>query len=295
MSDVLTSPFTPTKGASPNGSKPPGPPPEIRTEVMTVTPDLARDWTVLNTRNRNVRYGTVARLARDMKAREWVLNGESVKIAADGTILDGQHRLYACIQADVPFETVVIRGLPAEAQDTIDTGMSRKMSDQLALRGEVSTALLAAIARWAFKWLHGVRMNGAADQEPTHAEMLALIDADPRLREATRWAGSSRQQFRSVNGSVWGMAWLLLHGSDHLTAEVFLEKVLTGENCATGDPALAFRNRIWNAKEAGERLSQHQQLAYLIIAWNAFKEDRPLKILKFTGGKLTAKNFPEPK
>jgi hypothetical protein len=98
-----------------------------------------------------------------------------------------------------------------------------------------------------------------------------------------------------VTGSVWGMAWLLFHGSDHLAAEVFLEKVLTGEDCPAGHPALAFRNRIWNAREAGERLTQYEQLAYLIIAWNAFKEERQLKLLKFPNGKLTVKNFPDVK
>jgi hypothetical protein len=262
---------------------------------MTVTPDLARDWTVLNTRNRPVRYTKVAQYARDMSAGKWLLNGETIKISTDGTILDGQHRLYACMQADVPFETIVIRGLPLEAQDTIDTGMARKFADQLTLRGEVNTALLGAVARWSFKWLRGVRMNGGADTDPTHNEMSALIEAEPRIREACTFAVNARGRFKSVNGSVWGMAWLLFHGSDHLAADVFLEKVLSGEDIGSGHPALAFRNRIWNAREAGERLTPHQQLAYLIIAWNAFKDDRPLKMLKFTNGKLTPKNFPEPK
>ncbi len=292
-SPVLTpfKPPEPVADTSPNGSTLQS----CKPEVMTVTPDLAREWTVLNTRNRPVRYTKVAQYARDMKAGKWLLNGETIKIATDGTILDGQHRLYACMQAEVPFDTIVIRGLPVEAQDTIDTGMARKFADQLTLRGEVNAPLLGAIARWAFRWLRGVKMSGATELNPTHEEMSALIDADPRLREATSWATNARTRFRSVNGSVWGMAWLLFHGSDHLAAEVFLEKILTGEDIGAGHPALAFRNRIWNAKEAGERLTPYEQLAYLIIAWNAFKDDRPLKIVKFPNGKLTPKNFPEPK
>ena len=287
-------PFKPpdaSAAASANGS----PAPVCKPEVMTVTPETAQEWTGLNTRNRPVRYTKVAQYARDMKAGNWMLNGETVKIAVNGTILDGQHRLYACIQAEVPFETVVIRGLPPEAQDTIDTGMARKFADQLTLRGEVNTPLLGAITRWALRWLRGAKMSGATDLDPTHEEMFALLEADPRIREACTWSVAVRGRFRSVTGSVWGMAWLLFHGSDHLAAEVFLEKVLTGEDCPSGHPALAFRNRIWNAREAGERLTQYEQLAYLIIAWNAFKEDRPLKLVKFPAGKLTVKNFPEVK
>ena len=293
MATVLT-PFQAGSDSAPgpNGSAPPAAPVP---GVMTITPDLAREWTGLNTRNRKVRYTKVAQYARDMRAGNWILNGETIKIAADGTILDGQHRLYACIQAETPFDSVVIRGLPLEAQDTIDTGMTRKFADQLALRGEVNTPLLGAIARWALRWLRGAKMSGATDQDPTHEEMFALLEADPRIREACTWATAVRSRFRSVNGSAWGMAWLLFHGSDHLAAEVFLEKVLTGEDCPAGHPALAFRNRIWNAREAGERLTPYEQLAYLIIAWNAFKEDRSLKLLKFPNGKLTLKNFPEVK
>ena len=293
MATVIKDPFRP---AEPDATAVNGAAPAVcKPEVVTVTPDLAREWTGLNTRNRKVRYTKVAQYARDMRAGNWMLNGETIKIAADGTILDGQHRLYACIQAETPFETIVIRGLPLEAQDTIDTGMARKFADQLALRGEVNTPLLGAIARWALRWLRGAKMSGASELDPTHEEMFALLETDPRIREACTWAVAVRGRFRSVNGSVWGMAWLLFHGSDHLAAEVFLEKVLTGEDCPSGHPALAFRNRIWNAREAGERLTPYEQLAYLIIAWNAFKEDRPLKIVKFPNGKLTVKNFPEVK
>ena len=122
MSTILT-PFTPPdQVTAANGS----PPAVCKPEVVTVTPEIAQEWATLNTRNRPVRYNKVAQFARDMAAGQWVLNGESIKIAVDGTFLDGQHRIYACIKADVPFETIVIRGLPVEAQDTIDTGISRR-------------------------------------------------------------------------------------------------------------------------------------------------------------------------
>ena len=285
-------PPEPEAATVPNGLVPPS----CRPEVMTITPQIAQEWAALNTRNRPVRYSKVAQLARDMKAGKWVLNGETVKIASDGTILDGQHRLTACIQAGAAFETVVIRGLPPEVQDTIDTGIARKMADQLALRGEKDTVLLAAITRWAFKWLRGVRNSGRGDQEPTHAEMLALLEAEPRIRDAALWANAARQKFKSVNGSVYGMGWLLFHGSDHLAAEVFLPSILTAADHPEGDPALAFRDRIWRARENGERLNQYEQLGYLIMAWNAFREERPLSRLQAPkGGKFSPKTYPEPK
>lgn len=291
MAAILTPFKTAQNETSSNGTSPA----TCKPDVMTVTPDLARDWVLLNTRNRVVRYTKVARYARDMKAGNWVLNGETIKIAADGTIIDGQHRLYACIQAETPFETIVIRGLPLTVQDTVDTGSARTMNDQFGLAGEPNSALLAAITRWSFKWLRGVRVRSGHDQEPTHSEMIALLEAEPRLREAAAWADSARKQFRPVTGSTWGMAWMLFHGSDHLAAEVFMEKLLTGEDCPAGHPALAFRNRMWAAKADGQRLNPQEQLGYLIMAWNAFRDDRKVKTLQSPKGGFTPKTFPEPK
>jgi hypothetical protein len=295
MSSVLTSPFQPPdqKAASPNGSGP-----EHAAEIMTITPAMAREWTERNTRNRPVRYARVARFARDMTAAQWAVNGETIKIGTDDSIIDGQHRLYACIQAEVPFRSYVITGLPPEVQDTVDTGAARTMADQFSLRGEVSGALLAAVTRWAFLWLHGARGgrgHTAGSGDPSHTEMIALLEAEPRIREAVAWAERARKNFRSVNGSVYGVGWLLFHGSDHLAAEVFLDKILTGADLAAGHPALAFRNRIWRAREAGERLNQWEQLGYLIMAWNAFKEERTLAKLLPPRGGFTPKTFPEPK
>jgi hypothetical protein len=139
-----------------------------------------------------------------------------------------------------------------------------------------------------------VKTQGATDQEPTHNEMLAFIDLEPRLREATAWADGARKQPLGVTGSVWGMAWLLFHGSDHPAAEVFLHKAVTGEDCAAGHPALAFRNRMLNAKADQQRFNQFEQLGYLIMAWNAFKEDRTLAKLLPPRSGFTPKAFPEP-
>lgn len=286
MSTILAPFRAPSDSPHANGTAPP-----VEAGEMTVTPEMAAQWANANTKNRPVRNSRVNRFARDMAAGNWTLNGETIKIATDGTIIDGQHRIYACIESGVSFRSFVIAGLPPEVQDTVDAGAARTMADQFGLHGEAHAALLAAITRWAFMWLRGARNRARSDVDPTHAEMLALLEAEPRLREATEFAEHARHEFRSVRGSVYGLAWLLFHGSDHLAAEVFLEKVVTGADCPKGHPALAFRHRMFRAVETGERLNQHEQLMYFIMAWNAFKEDRTLSVL----APARAGKFPEPK
>jgi hypothetical protein len=281
--------------------------------MTEITPDLAREWirrheAVVSANrasnggkardNRPLRFDEgVDKYARDMKAGRWHRNGESVKIARDGTIADGQHRLYACLQAEVPFWSVVVTGVEPEAQDTIDTGLKRRLSDQLAIANEKNPGILASVTRWSLRWLHGLRSNGggAGGYSPTQTEMLDYLATDARLRLAADFASRARLEFRPVRATVYAMAWMVLHGADHLAADVFLERVLDGADLSPGHPVLALRNRMYNAKVTSERLTEHEQLALFCLAWNAFREDRKLSRLQLPTGGLNAKNFPEPK
>jgi hypothetical protein len=280
-------------------------------QPVTITPEMAKEWLARHDRvvqqneiagkrrpggNRPIRWNDVDGYARDMKAGHWDgENGETLKIACDNTIPDGQHRLYACIKAQVPFRCLVVTGVAPEAQDTIDTGIKRKVSDQLMLRGESNYTLLAALARWSWRWLRGVRVRGGGSvPSPTPAELTEYIDAAPHLRDAAAFAARARMSFRSLRGPVFGMAWLLFHEKDSLAANVFLERVLDGADIGLGHPAHTLRERLRRAYETGERLTEHEQLALVIIAWNAFREDRKLSIIKLPAGGLTPRNFPGP-
>ena len=52
----------------------------------------------------------------------WSLTGETIKFGTDGLLKDGQHRLYACIRANTPFDTHAIFGINPETFQHIDVG-----------------------------------------------------------------------------------------------------------------------------------------------------------------------------
>lgn len=310
MTAVLD-PFSPAGGGIPEASSGSA---EIRAEETEITPAMALEWMDRHRKvvalnrvagggkardNRPVRWGDdgVAGYARDMKAGKWRRNGETIKIAWDGTVPDGQHRLYACMEAGVPFWCLVVTGVDPEAQDTIDIGIARKFGDQLAIKNEPNAIVLASVTRWSLRWLHGVRAGtaGTAKYKPTQQEMLEFLAATPHLRDAATFAVRARQSFKSVRASAWGMAWILFNSTDPIAAQVFLDRAMDGAGLPQGHPVLAFRSRIWNAVETGERLNEQEQLALMITAWNAWREDRELTRLQLPKGGLTTRNFPEPK
>jgi hypothetical protein len=309
MSDAVLSPFRPPDAGALNGAHPPV---EIRAEMTEITPAMAREWMerhrqVVEARkvagmgkardNRPIRWGDVAGWARDMKAGKWRPNGETVKVDWDEAVMDGQHRLYACMQAEVSFRCLVVTGVDPDDQDTVDIGIKRKLGDQLAINGETNTAALAAISRWSLRWLKGVRggtYRSGGTFNPTQQEILDYIALTPHLRDAAAFAMHAYQSFRSIRPSAYGMGWLLFNGSNPIAAKVFFDGLLTGAGLSLQHPVLVFRDRLLTARDRGERLGESTQLGYMIIAWNAFTEDKSLGRRDFPAV-INAKNFPEPK
>lgn len=262
--------------------------------LMTVTPEQAAEWLERNETNRPVRQGDIPLIARDMRVG-WKLNGETIKIAWDGSLLDGQHRLLGCVAARTSFESFVITGLPRDAQDTIDIGRKRTMADCLTLDGEKNAAILAAVARWSLVWLRGGRGRVKGETEPTHTEKLACVAAVPALRDAADFAARAYTDLRAVRPSVWGMAFLLFSEKNSIEAQVFLEKVRDGADIGKGHPAHTLRHRVQEAKDKKERLTEWELLALFILAWNYFRDGAEVKRLPFWKGHYNATNFPEPK
>lgn len=105
---------------------------EIRETL--VTPAQALKWLEGNTHNRALRDRTVQRYARDMKAGQWRLTHQGIAFGPDGTLLDGQHRLWAVVESDTAIKVMVARGVPADVQSVIDDNLPRSATDAIKLR-----------------------------------------------------------------------------------------------------------------------------------------------------------------
>ena len=114
-------------------------------ELVTYTPETSQ--ALLDSSPHNIRrlmrwhYMT---LARAMKAGRWDVNGECIKINSAGHVVDGQHRLKACIEAGVPFTTWVLHGV--DQINNVDCGSRRHPSQIIARSGAAyATATMAMI------------------------------------------------------------------------------------------------------------------------------------------------------
>ncbi|WP_228981340.1 hypothetical protein [Streptomyces sp. DH12] len=243
--------------------------------VVDVTPDLARLWLRDNTHNRKLRERAVNDYARDMAAGHWALNGEAIKFATDGTVLDGQHRLHAVVKAGVTVSMLVVTGLPPSAQDTMDSGRKRTTGDVMGLRNEANAPTLAAILRRVWLWNQGNhRLKGR--ETPTTAECAALLAAHPELRRSAEIATRVRNVFPHIPQSVLGTAHHLFNTIDPDLTAVFFQRLADGAELPLGHPILALRARVTSERLDNVRMSEDRHLAYLIRTWNAVRDGRDL-------------------
>ena len=114
--------------------------------VEKITPDVATKYLEANVHNRPVHQRHVEFLAEEIKQGRWKMNGSSIVFNGDGTLIDGQHRLWAVITSGLPIKILVVRGADEGSFATIDTGLARTAGDVLGITGEKNPQTLTILA-----------------------------------------------------------------------------------------------------------------------------------------------------
>lgn len=118
---------------------------------QTVTPERAQVLLEANPENRQIDAGGLAKRMRDMSSGRWAENGETIIVAKDGLLNDGQHRCWASLLLGLPFTTNMAWGVERASRTTVDSGTKRSVGSQLGIRGEKGSAQKAAIVAEVFK------------------------------------------------------------------------------------------------------------------------------------------------
>lgn len=110
----------------------------MKTEIVTITPEMAKDMLEHNMKNnRRLNGETVRRYARIMHAGGWNLTHQGIAFDDKGALIDGQHRLNAIVQANVPVKMMVTYGVEHHEGEafTIDNGQRRTTLNIMQISG----------------------------------------------------------------------------------------------------------------------------------------------------------------
>ena len=150
----------------------------MKAEVMTVTPELAKEYLRHNESNRTLRRSRVLQYAHDMKEGKWNLTGQGITFGRDGNLLDGQHRLHAVVFANVPVDFLVVTD--ADTVATYDCGLTRSIVDRFKLAGKGTGPMYTAAGQAIIRLCYLIQKNGTVttNVQPTTSDIEEYINAN---------------------------------------------------------------------------------------------------------------------
>ena len=247
----------------------------MRTAIETITPSGAAMMLAANTANRSLSAWTVTKYAKAMQRGEWRCNGEAIIFDVSGKLANGQHRLHACIEAGMAFDTLVVYGSPVDAFSTLDGGKMRGLSDVLSIQGEKNTVPLASAARTYLL----LTIEGRAQFETTTVQVEQIVRNAPAL---IRWTNEFvKSKPRLFPASIIGVIAQVerIHGQS--IAKEFFDKAVLGVGLSEREPELLLREKFIN-KRLGVAMNARMARAYMIKAANARIANKRMGLLRIT-------------
>ena len=272
--------------------------------IQTVTPKMAQEWLEGNVDNRNLREPRVLQHSQTLQRGEWELTGDCIVFDEDGTLLNGQHRLSAVVVTEIPARFVILRGVPAKTQEVMDTGLARTLGDQLQRRGVpyytyVSGALFW-LHRMAYSEASGVAHYAEPGMRPSFRQLLKLYEENKELSDEAPRIGKHVNNLKVRAGATLAIYHRLKQIEDEnieVEVDTFFDKWLTGAELKASDPI--FRLREWCLDDAAKRHTRgrapdYRYVAYVLTAWNAWREGKPIRQLKWVYTPTTRMSWPIP-
>ena len=248
---------------------------EIKTDIVTLTPQLAHELLSANNNNRKLRTREVERYARDILAGNWKFTGEAIKVDWNGNLIDGQHRSNAVIMANKPIQVLLITGLNPETQSVIDVAVKRTAIDALRWAGfSGDLTILSKIARVDTLWRSGFRFTSSTTHGSypalSHSEIVDWVSNNPEAFVSARF-GQSHYASIGFTPSIMAFAHMLMREVDEIACDVFWQELIEMRTSGLGDPRLTMTRIIQARRAEGVKLSDGVQLYYMMRAWNAWR------------------------
>lgn len=184
----------------------------MKATTFTVTPEWAKGILASsNKRNRKPKVSIVSKYTKDMLNGEWGSNGDSIRFGKSGALLDGQHRLMACVKSGVSFDAIVVTDVDDISGDPfvhIDGGKGRTRGDVLEAAG-VADAHANFIADAAAYLLH---FRDDPDFNLDHVKFSKELSRDQIKQEAENNAAALNEAARVVRKTKKGQSFARPNG-----------------------------------------------------------------------------------
>ena len=260
--------------------------PQPTAQVVVITPERASELLANNPINRSVSVRQLAFLKKQLLDGKWLLNGETIKVASDGTLLDGQHRLMACAQTGVPMPSLFIDNVPKETMHTIDTGKNRNGVDVISMflgKDQKYSSKISSTAKFIMmfdKGAFGQINTGDKDTNPDNADYIAFVKKTegfvPFVEEKIRLYAKGD---KLVEPKIFvGLYWVISKKATSIEmVDDFFTKLSIGSGIESDSPIFLLRQKLITTKGSktlssnGSKISFNQKIWSIVKAWNYYR------------------------
>lgn len=267
-------------------------------EIVTITPALAKEWLGLNINNRPKKSQKSAMYGRDMKDGHWLFTGEAIKFDWNNNLIDGQNRLFACIESNTPITVLVVRGLDPEVQVVLDSGAPRTARDSLNMKGFERAGDLAATVLVHSLWKNGTFKNCMTQTpgyaRPTNYEVVEYVMDHTSLIDAVKVVKPVQRRMPMAIGAI-ATAYDELAKIDTDAAFDFFERIREDRTDGRGDPVRTLIDKAQDMRINRDRRWPSTSLYLIFRAWNAHRAGKTLSHFTFGNEAKGWTAIPEPK
>ena len=252
---------------------------------MTISPETARDW--LENRNlsdkrpvnnRTISAHTVRKYAMAMAEGRWKLIHQGIAFDRDGWLIDGQHRLSAIVQANIPVAMMVIPNCDPDTFDVLDTGLRRQAAHLIPVHGRDVAAAARILGTVIGAWPVVNVQGGVYDNGASNDQILRVVD-DWR-EELMAWIDPVRRCYAQIRLNKGGHLAILAQAARTRHAdkiEDWITHLTTGEDLAQTDPRLHLRNRSMRDYVILNSSSGRGDMYRIVVrSWNAYVKGVPM-------------------
>lgn len=270
-------------------------PPADLAKLLVIDADMAGAMLERNKdeewKNRPHSEKGLLRYARAMKGGTWKLTGEPIIFSKSGNLLNGQHRLMACINAGISFPSVVIFGIDDDAFKFMDIGIARTAGHIFAIEEIPNYNAMSAAARLLFAY-DNVKNWSGGNIEIENDELLSFYYEHEALQKSFAFGKLMHRELRI--GGRWAIfSHYICARKNRQLADEYFEKLSSGASLGAKTVTFSVRKRLLtSALSTSEKLSDVHCAAFIIKGWNAIREERSLGVLKWRTEQTPNEPFP---
>lgn len=271
--------------------------------LVFVTPLIAAEWLKVNTSNRKKKKLNLALVTEEMTKGDWVEGEDSVDFIGFnklGKLINGQHTLNGIIASGKSLWLEVKLNMSQRSVEVMDTGFKRTAGDLLAMDSFPNPNEAATIAKFVMLFDEGrysdaanstVKSNSSSTTASNY-RVKRFVKSVPDMNEIILdFKKFNKKTHRLLSTSHLCAFYILFRRKSTRDADDFFDKLITGTALSQTSPIYHLREKLlFDRTTKGRKMQLRHKVAYVVLAWNFYREEKRIKTLYFD----PKEKFPKP-